>query len=714
MDKGKNKKKTKKERKPAFQPRITLIFVALGVLLSILVIVGFRSAYMRVYTHFAQQVVALSDSDVQHVANRLKDYSPYLRVGGHREFRSPADLHPLANPLRFRDPSGIRSFTYKPMKSDGTQRVHYLAAHYTTKTEAYIYLLLKIDDGVPRTRSSFGELDESMDHLEVDYWLTSDHVETRSIVLDAAEVPLETSTKMVQNAIVSAYKLTRGTPPQWDSKVGGAAYWDLEENTSYVLVRLKSTEWVQKLPFVSIRWIPAETYAYVQRTSDRRSDGIQRIVNEHFGERPTPNLDSLELRVPEGARYLSSSWPSPVTADFDACKPSWSAGKSVWLARWLLHVDFCDGAATAVAAIEKEGITIDGDMVRISHNVSGGEGGVSVVGTYSLKQLLARWKEYSDGQFIAFGWPLFAIVVLTVLAWSLVLRRIRSLGAALESARADGKMHLPGRQFRVRDEVGFLAYSIRATFRLARRQHASLARTNKQLTEQNITLQRLHEQLLVQNSTLMRLRKQISHEVRNPIQPLIALNADNPDAMFQINRIRYAVEDILEDAAGVNAREVKDGDVNSYIVGWVAAKKKYGRETAISLEPADQPCLVRLNFEALEDALDHIYSNALDFRFRNSPIDVRVAHHGFHVSISITNRGPQIPEDRLPNIFDYGSSTRAGANSEHIGQGLARVKSLVSRMSGAVSVHNTADGVEFSITLPLIPAHVSVPSTSPA
>jgi hypothetical protein len=67
------------KKKTAYTPRITLIFIGLGLLLSILVIVGFRAAYTRVYTHFAKQIVILSDLDVAQVASRLKDYSPYHR-----------------------------------------------------------------------------------------------------------------------------------------------------------------------------------------------------------------------------------------------------------------------------------------------------------------------------------------------------------------------------------------------------------------------------------------------------------------------------------------------------------------------------------------------------------------------------------------------------------------------------------------------------------
>jgi signal transduction histidine kinase len=129
--------------------------------------------------------------------------------------------------------------------------------------------------------------------------------------------------------------------------------------------------------------------------------------------------------------------------------------------------------------------------------------------------------------------------------------------------------------------------------------------------------------------------------------------------------------------------------------------KAYRGEQLIAFSAPQTPCPVRSSFEALEGALDHLYSNAQDFRRAGSHIEVRVGCNPPYGTVTVRNLGPQIPDHMLPLIFSYGVTTR-GQDAQHLGQGLFRVNSLVARMNGSVRVQNVPDGVEFTITLALL------------
>jgi sensor histidine kinase regulating citrate/malate metabolism len=69
-------------------------------------------------------------------------------------------------------------------------------------------------------------------------------------------------------------------------------------------------------------------------------------------------------------------------------------------------------------------------------------------------------------------------------------------------------------------------------------------------------------------------------------------------------------------------------------------------------------------------------------------------------SITIHNVGPQIPDDLIDRVFEYGVSDQpgAGANGSR-GQGLFVARTYMAKMGGTISVHNSDEGVGFVLGL---------------
>ncbi len=79
-------------------------------------------------------------------------------------------------------------------------------------------------------------------------------------------------------------------------------------------------------------------------------------------------------------------------------------------------------------------------------------------------------------------------------------------------------------------------------------------------------------------------------------------------------------------------------------------------------------------------------------------------------TVTIHNCGPQIAEDLIERIFEYGVSDQAEAGAAgNRGQGLFVAKTYLAKMGGTIAVRNVADGVCFRIALPRAGGERAVP-----
>jgi PAS domain S-box-containing protein len=114
--------------------------------------------------------------------------------------------------------------------------------------------------------------------------------------------------------------------------------------------------------------------------------------------------------------------------------------------------------------------------------------------------------------------------------------------------------------------------------------------------------------------------------------------------------------------------------------------------------------------------LGNLLSNAAKYGDPDAAIGLAVTRAGESVRITVTNRGPGIPADELPSVFDRFSRTRAARRSavEGTGLGLYICKGLVEAHGGTIWVDSTpGDTTSFHLTLPAAPADPVAAGPSP-
>jgi signal transduction histidine kinase len=403
------------------------------------------------------------------------------------------------------------------------------------------------------------------------------------------------------------------------------------------------------------------------------------ILLDALGEQP-PSIDTLAIRVGDIGHLVPDTWRSTPGPQASSC----IAGPHenlVWLAHRVLWLDLC--ARITATLQQNPGSAVEGQQLLLLLRTlsTRDQTGVAVLETrHAFNAMLAEWAPQSAAYWLGLGVQLVTIAALGSFGWLMFIRRLRRTEHNLRAAPNPDALWIPPRANRALDEVGRIEHTVRNTLR-------------------GVAVHQLR--LQHKNEILERLRRFIAHEIRTPLQSLMAMNAHSEHALSYLKRIKYAVDEVLEDASSEYMRDIEEKDLCGFVHRWVESLKAYRDEQLIAFSAPQVPCPVRLSFEALEDTLDHLYSNAHDFRRAGSHIEVRVGLNPPYGTITVRNLGPQIPEHMLPLIFNYGVTTR-GHDAQHLGQGLFRVNSLVARMHGSVRAQNVPDGVEFTITLPLL------------
>jgi len=99
-----------------------------------------------------------------------------------------------------------------------------------------------------------------------------------------------------------------------------------------------------------------------------------------------------------------------------------------------------------------------------------------------------------------------------------------------------------------------------------------------------------------------------------------------------------------------------------------------------------------------------IYSNAVEIfqtsKEKNSQIRISAIASNIFVNLEISDNGPLIPDDVLPNIFDQFFSTKDKRNNSGLGLTLAK-KIIEEKFNGEIKCYNRSGWVVFSMSLPL-------------
>ena len=221
------------------------------------------------------------------------------------------------------------------------------------------------------------------------------------------------------------------------------------------------------------------------------------------------------------------------------------------------------------------------------------------------------------------------------------------------------------------------------------------------------------------NTFLESMPRTLRHEINNPLNTLSTSLQNLANESEAVRDSKYlesakrgllrigAIVQNLADAANLEeslgAEDLEVIDINELIESYVNNCKLTHTEHEFVFRGAGRPVLAEVADYRIEQLLDKIVDNAIDFHRTNSPIKVQVdAYHDF-LQISIANRGPTLPPDAANSLFESMVSRRGPDNRLHFGIGLYVVRVIAEHHGGSVRAMNLVDGsgVAFMIRLPL-------------
>lgn len=228
----------------------------------------------------------------------------------------------------------------------------------------------------------------------------------------------------------------------------------------------------------------------------------------------------------------------------------------------------------------------------------------------------------------------------------------------------------------------------------------------------NAMLQRVRNLLSGQEVLL----RDISHELRSPLARLSVANdlarQTMPESRHlvriekEINRMEHLIDQIitltrLGSETNINRRRVDFTELLHKIVKETEYESdSVGVELALQ---AEQGIQADVQEELIRRAIENVLRNGIAYSSQGDTIEVRLVQNR-HISLSIADRGPGVPEEMLQRIFEPFVQVHEGrAHTEHSGIGLAIARSSIELHHGRIFARNRADarGLEVNIELPL-------------
>ncbi len=235
---------------------------------------------------------------------------------------------------------------------------------------------------------------------------------------------------------------------------------------------------------------------------------------------------------------------------------------------------------------------------------------------------------------------------------------------------------------------------------------------------------------LHQHSTFLEnMPRTLRHEINNPLNTLSTslqnLAEQHPDvrdskyldsARRGVMRIGAIVQNLADAASleeSLEAEELELVDIHRFLQNYVAncqlshphCEFVYRSETAFAH--------ARVSDHRIEQMLDKIVDNAIDFRRADSPVTVHLDTHRGYLQITVANRGPVLPDKSQESLFDSMVTHRGPHSHMHFGLGLYVVRVIAEHHGGHVRALNLADGsgVAVMVQLPVardVPTPVKV------
>ena len=485
------------------------------------------------------------------------------------------------------------------------------------------------------------------------------------------------------------------------SRFFGLAYADVDNSASREIIRITQT-----LPTAG-----KESF----NLSVLRSPEVFSIIRGlgYSGARILVIDSEMRVRAETGSYQTSGSELDSGSSAFLALRQLFESFRSLMnrLTNQENRAPIIDHAASAEAVITeslsgkpisvRRALSNNAEIIVAAHPIVAAEAVIgTVVVEQNIRDILAFERSALE-QVILLTVAVLITVFAALLAFAARLAwRIRSLRRETNSAiDSYGRLQVSELKSEIRsgDEIGDLARSVSSMLSKLR-QH---------------------------NNFLETMPRTLRHEINNPLNILSTsldnLQEENPivgnskyldSAKRGVIRIGSIVQN-LADAANLEESLVEEEreivDISELLKSYVANYSVAHEGTELVLKQPANNIYAEVSDYRIEQMLDKLIDNAVDFHRTNTQIKIQLDHVGDYLRITVANRGPIFPEVSEKSLFDSMVSHRGRDNRLHFGLGLYVVRVIAEHHGGSVHATNLRDnsGVAIIIELPLVKNHIN-------
>lgn len=270
--------------------------------------------------------------------------------------------------------------------------------------------------------------------------------------------------------------------------------------------------------------------------------------------------------------------------------------------------------------------------------------------------------------------------------------RVRRLARAAESAlgpRGEIRARLPGA--RARDEIGDLARSFEDLLGRLRDYTEYLQSLKSKLSHE------LRTPLAIVSTSLDNLEQETRASADKTYLARLRQGADRLEAILQAMTAATRVEQ------AIGQTQLERFEVTAVVAGCVSAYRDVYPAQRFALAEPGGPAPIDGSPELIAQLLDKLVDNAAGFAAEGSTIEIGILASADEIELTVTNRGPLLPESMRHQLFDSLVSVRDDRTGKaHLGLGLYIAQLIAEFHGGRVEASNLADGsgVRMRVVLP--------------
>lgn len=119
---------------------------------------------------------------------------------------------------------------------------------------------------------------------------------------------------------------------------------------------------------------------------------------------------------------------------------------------------------------------------------------------------------------------------------------------------------------------------------------------------------------------------------------------------------------------------------------------------------SDEKTILYADPDKLSRVFNNLIKNAVNYSKENTDIDISILNKENQATVKITNKGKQIPKEKLDKIFEkfYGLDSSRTSKTGGSGLGLAIAKEIVELHGGRIYAESDMKETTFSVILPII------------